>query len=55
MRAQYGIYVWEPFMEDFLRLGWLASSRPIYDMPRGEHPSWLMLWICDCQVVKPKR
>lgn len=48
------MYVWEPFIDDFHRLGWLLDDvHPIYHLPRGEHFTYLMVWPCQCKIALP--
>jgi hypothetical protein len=51
-RPKFFAYGWGPYLEDHLRLGWLQASL-IYQ--RGEHDSWLLVWLCDCRCVKPNK
>jgi hypothetical protein len=46
--------VWEPFVDDYHKMGWLIVTRIVED--RGSYSSWLMVWCCDCKVPRlPQR
>jgi hypothetical protein len=51
------IYVWEPHVADYHRLGWTLANeaKPIYARPRGEHFTYLMQWLCHCPPPYPVR
>jgi hypothetical protein len=49
--ARAAMYVWEPFVEDFLAVGWLLGA---FYAERGEYGSYVMLWLCDCKPVVPR-
>jgi len=47
-------YAWHPFLEDYLRLGWMFAARPLIAEDRGGQPSWLMIWPCTCRLAMPR-
>lgn len=47
-------YAWHPFIEDYLRLGWMFAARPLIAEDRGGQPSWLVMWPCSCALAIPR-
>lgn len=48
MKVTHHMHVWEPFLEDYLKMGWMFDQG--FPVHRGEHWSFLMLWPCSCKV-----
>lgn len=44
------MYVWEPFVETYMMMGWYFTANPLIYKDRGGHPSWLMHFPCECKV-----
>lgn len=44
------MYVWEPFVETYLQMGWCYTLNPLVYEDRGGNPSWLMQYPCECRI-----
>lgn len=46
-------YVPESQVEDYFKMGWVMSDRPL--MYEGDYLVWLMVWLCECKIPFKKR